>query len=160
MDTINGRVYRSLSAKVEKDLGFHQWVCLLRSLCNKVEEVEEVEEVEGKVVEAIAAGAAEEIEAIAPEPPPLDEEPVDSAPAEPTDITFSSLEADTKKVIVRCDEETSRGAERATIAMASANSCTVTAIRSDRSRLTAVVPGATAGSYTCFVGGESKCERE
>ncbi|MDG1482741.1 MAG: hypothetical protein P8R54_24325, partial [Myxococcota bacterium] len=116
---------------------------------------------EGIAGEDVAVDSVEpETFAAAEEAAAVVEDAVNSARAEPSGITFSSLESDTAKVIVRCDEEKSRGAERATIALASANSCTVTAIRSDRSRLTAVVPGATAGSYTCFVGGESKCERE
>ena len=107
---------------------------------------------------------------LSPEEPVIAEEPTaptepdtPDAPPEPAaveGITFTSLESDTAKVIVRCDEEKARGAESATIEMAAATSCSVTAIRSDRSRLTAVVANAETGSYRCFEGGESKCERD
>jgi serine/threonine-protein kinase len=116
-------------------------------------------------VEPASAGPEAEAETEAEPPPEAEPEPAsepepEAVPAPPDGITFTSMEADTAKVIVRCDDEKARGTQSAHITAAAASSCTVTAIRSDRSRLTAVVVSAATGSYRCFEGRQSKCERE
>ena len=74
-------------------------------------------------------------------------------------LVFVSEEPGTAKLKVRCDTGSGRGTVEATVAVAAAEQCTVTAMKADRSRLTAVVDAPQAGLYRCFIGGASTCER-
>ncbi|MCB9778749.1 MAG: serine/threonine protein kinase [Alphaproteobacteria bacterium] len=99
---------------------------------------------------AEAAGALDEV-AEEPEEAP--------AAAAPDGLVFESLAPDTKKLNVQCTGGSAKGGTSATVDVASADQCTVTAIMQDRSRLVAVVDGVEAGAYGCFDGGDSRCER-
>ncbi len=97
---------------------------------------------------AEAADAADAADAAAP------------AEADPSEsLVFTSEEPGTAKLKVRCDTGSGRGTAEATVAVAAAQQCTVTAMKADRSRLTAVVDAPRAGLYRCFVAGASTCER-
>lgn len=99
--------------------------------------------------------------AAAPAPAPVAAAPVEEAPAEPVagpHATFTSGLAGTRKLSVRCENGEGEGESSAVVAGEALGDCTVTAMDSSRLRLTAVVEGAVAGEYTCFVGGERTCE--
>ncbi len=83
----------------------------------------------------------------------------EAAPAGPV-IRFRSAEPNTTKINVRCDAANAKGTTEAVVGAASAKTCTVTAILSDRSRLSAVVTGPTEGSYRCFADGAKDCLRQ
>ena len=115
-----------------------------------------------RIVAAVAGVTVEA--ASAPEAPPEPEAPVAAADppsdAEPSEaLVFTSEEPGTAKLKVRCDTGSGRGTAEATVAVAAAEQCTVTAMKADRSRLTAVVDAPRAGLYRCFVAGASTCER-
>ena len=81
------------------------------------------------------------------------DEPVPSGPS----MEFQAADEGIKKLRVTCDGEQASGKRIAALPLASAKSCMVTAVKEDRSRLTATVDGATAGVYRCFEGGASTC---
>jgi hypothetical protein len=73
-------------------------------------------------------------------------------------VRFVSRWPDTTKVRVRCKEASAKGGTEAWIDRDVASRCSVTAMRADRSRITAVVDAATAGEILCFVGGQTGCQ--
>ena len=83
------------------------------------------------------------------------EEPVPSGPS----MEFQAADEGIKKLRVSCDGEQASGKRIAALPLESAKSCMITAVKDDRSRLTATVDGATAGVYRCFEGGASTCIR-
>jgi hypothetical protein len=83
-----------------------------------------------------------------------------AAGAEEGGIRFVSRWAGTTKIRVRCKEESTKGGEEAWIDREAASRCSVTAMRADRSRITAVVDLAESGVLFCFEGGEKGCRPE
>jgi serine/threonine-protein kinase len=72
---------------------------------------------------------------------------------------FRSAAADTKRVKVVCGDVRGEGASEVVIAAAEGAKCTVTAVLTDRSRLTATVAAAGPGDWVCFDGGAEACAR-
>ncbi len=75
-------------------------------------------------------------------------------------IRFVSKWSGTIKLRVRCKEESAKGVTEATLVRNAASRCSITAIRSDRSRLTGVVDVVTEGEWLCFEGGEEGCRQK
>jgi serine/threonine protein kinase len=73
---------------------------------------------------------------------------------------FVSAEKTVKNLQVRCRVGEAQGALSAEFDTEGAGPCTVTAIRSDRSRIVAVIAQIRPGSYLCFAQGRSRCERQ
>jgi hypothetical protein len=61
---------------------------------------------------------------------------------------------------VHCTSAEGSGVDSVSLTVARSDACTVTAIGADRSRLVAVVEPVSAGSWTCFEGGERRCRAD
>jgi hypothetical protein len=89
------------------------------------------------------------------------EEPVDGDASQgESGIRFVSKWSGTIKLRVRCKEENAKGVTEATLVRNAASRCSITAIRSDRSRLTGVIDVVTEGEWLCFEGGEEGCRQK
>jgi hypothetical protein len=130
-------------------LGYGGWYAWSRYQAGAAAEPAEPEPAVG------AAGTAVE----EPAPASAEPEPEPEPPAGPA-LTFRSASPETKKLSVNCDGTSASGAPEATLALEKASTCTITAIQTDRSRLTAKLSEAEAGSYTCFADGASVCKKD
>ena len=93
-------------------------------------------------------------EPVAPKP-----EPAATTPKLPEEgALFVSKLDGTKKVSVRCSGGKGDGGKAAAVEGKSLGKCTVTAVGADRRRSTAVVEEVESRKYTCFVGGENRCD--
>ena len=72
-------------------------------------------------------------------------------------IVIRSAWPDTTATRVRCKEESAKGAEEAWLSREAASRCSVTAMREDRTRITAVIDVVTEGTWVCFDGGAKEC---
>ena len=72
-------------------------------------------------------------------------------------IVIRSAWPDTTSTRVRCKEESAKGAEEAWLSREAASRCSVTAMREDRTRITAVIDVVTEGTWVCFDGGAKEC---
>ncbi|MBN1334827.1 MAG: serine/threonine protein kinase [Deltaproteobacteria bacterium] len=70
---------------------------------------------------------------------------------------FRTSLPDIRTFQVHCTKTAASGADRVSLVVQDDDTCTVTAIRADRSRLVAVVKAAGPGSWTCFEGSEHRC---
>ncbi|MEC8422365.1 MAG: hypothetical protein VX000_01240, partial [Myxococcota bacterium] len=75
-------------------------------------------------------------------------------------LDFRSMAKQTRKLKVRCGLARGEGENEATVPVEAADACTVTAYLADRSRRTAAVRRAAAGTYICFAGDADTCERQ
>ena len=73
---------------------------------------------------------------------------------------FQSAAEGTVRIVVNCTDASARGATMASVPVAAAATCTVTAILADRDRVSTVVPAPSAGRYRCFVEGSTTCQPE
>jgi hypothetical protein len=81
-------------------------------------------------------------------------------PAGVPSVVFTSAALETVRVTVHCSGASAHGATMASVPVDAAGTCTVTAILADRDRISAVVSGAAAGRYRCFVEGSATCQPE
>ena len=73
---------------------------------------------------------------------------------------FQSAAEGTVRIVVNCTDASARGATMASVPVAAAATCTVTAILADRDRVSTVVAAPSAGRYRCFVEGSTDCQPE
>ena len=83
-----------------------------------------------------------------------------AAGADDGGIVVRSAWPDTAATRVRCKEESAKGAEDAWLNRGAASRCSVTAMRADRTRITAVVDVLTEGTWVCFEGGTTECRSQ
>ena len=72
-------------------------------------------------------------------------------------VRFVSKAKNTKKLRVKCSEGKGKGEQEAVVPLAKATECSITAIRSDMSRVMAVVPATSSNRYICFENDEAEC---
>ena len=80
-----------------------------------------------------------------------------AAGAEEGGVVFVSRWANTTKIRVRCKEDAGSGKTEARIDRDAARRCSVTAMREDRTRITAVLDVASEGTWVCFEDGAKEC---
>ncbi|MDP6934072.1 MAG: protein kinase [Myxococcota bacterium] len=95
--------------------------------------------------------------ALVPAPRPLDV-PVDDAPDQ--GLRFVSGDPGTRRLSVDCDGERVSGKVKVTVALEQADRCTVTLVRSDRTRVHDTLESAVSGTWRCFQGDSEACVRE
>ena len=83
-----------------------------------------------------------------------------AAGADDGGIVIRSAWPETTATRVRCKEESAKGVEEAWLEREAASRCSVTAMRKDRSRITAVVDVVTEGAWVCFEGGAKECRTQ
>ena len=93
-------------------------------------------------------------------PPPARLRFLLAAGADDGGIVIRSAWPETTATRVRCKEESAKGVEEAWLEREAASRCSVTAMRKDRSRITAVVDVVTEGAWVCFEGGAKECRTQ
>ena len=83
-----------------------------------------------------------------------------AAGADEGGIVVKSAWPNTTATRVRCKEESAKGTDEAWLNRDAASRCSVTAMRSDRTRITAVVDVLTEGTWSCFEGGAKECRSQ
>lgn len=77
--------------------------------------------------------------------------------AEVDGVRFISKANNTKKLRVTCSEGKGKGKQEAVVPVTNATECSITAIRSDMSRVMAVVKATSSNRYICFENDEAEC---